>query len=266
MGIVGRHDALVGGEQHAGGGIARGRQLVERDIRPPSALAVVRQPTVPCGAHRHAAGGEKGDGTSAVGHNKTLHGTVKVTQSAPHVIDGTGTGERETGLDSGVVAVEYGPAQRYRLTGSDDIGMLGAYVGDNGAVGGLAHDNGPTVIAETYRFLAHPYHVVLVDHEQVLHVGAGVGDAPGGISVAPNHNHGNAGNGGTDDVESRRRKMGQIPGGRRGQPEMGVVGEDRLSVRRTPPGDDPVVGADIGRWRWWQGGKSPFEHTVIEGG
>ena len=89
---------------------------------------------------------------------------------------------------------------------------------------------------------------------QVLHIGPGVGEAPGHARGAAQHHKGQAGQGGTDHVERgvfvpagqlacRSFEVGVIPDGRRTQSQMRVVGQQGLARHGATSGHHPVVAA-----------------------
>ena len=83
--------------------------------------------------------------------------------------------------------------------------------------------------------------------EDVLHVGAGVGETPRqGIGAAEQH-EGHAGQCRAHDIDRGRlrpleRQVGEIPGGGGREPQVRIVGQQRLAGARTFARDDPVVG------------------------
>ena len=83
--------------------------------------------------------------------------------------------------------------------------------------------------------------------EQILRVGAGVGEAPGYGAVVPQHDRGYARQGRPDQLEARRLEVGEIPHARRLQAEMRIVGEQRPAGERSSWTDHPGVGADPAR-------------------
>ena len=71
--------------------------------------------------------------------------------------------------------------------------------------------------------------------EQILGVGAGVGEAPGYGAVVPQHHRGQARQGRPDQPEPGGLEVGEVPHAGRLQAEMRIVGEQR----RPPVVDRP---------------------------
>jgi hypothetical protein len=78
----------------------------------------------------------------------------------------------------------------------------------------------------------------------VLHVGPGVGEAPGEVFVLPEHDKRQARHRGAGDAVARRLDAREVPQRRRGQPQVRVVGDERLAGFAAAARDDPVVRAD----------------------
>ncbi len=91
--------------------------------------------------------------------------------------------------------------------------------------------------------------------EQVLDVGAGVGEAPGDPAIVPQHDTRHAGHAGADQLDLRRPQMRKIPVARRAQAQVRIVGKKRRAGGRATAGDDPGIGADAAGRRRWQGGR-----------
>ncbi len=84
-----------------------------------------------------------------------------------------------------------------------------------------------------------------VEQDEVAPIGVGVGESPGHVRVAANHERGRAGQRDADQTHRSRRlrplERGAIPRVRHTYREVHVVGDERRAVRRQPSGDDPVV-------------------------
>jgi hypothetical protein len=78
-------------------------------------------------------------------------------------------------------------------------------------------------------------------NEQILCVRSGVGESPGDALIAPQHDGRNARQRRADRMQIRRFEMGEVPDSRHVQPEMRVVGEQRLATLATAARDHPVV-------------------------
>jgi hypothetical protein len=81
---------------------------------------------------------------------------------------------------------------------------------------------------------------------QVLHIGAGVGEAPGDVFILAEHDHRQARHrraGGLEAVRARHFDARDVPQRRCRDLQMRVVGQQRLAARRLRAGDDPVVRA-----------------------
>ena len=83
--------------------------------------------------------------------------------------------------------------------------------------------------------------------EDVLHVGAEVGEAPGDVVVVADDDEGDSGKGDSGDVEvaggGRGFEVGLVPDAGDAVAEVHVVREERLAGGGVGSGDDPVVGA-----------------------
>ena len=82
--------------------------------------------------------------------------------------------------------------------------------------------------------------------EDVLDVGAGVGEAPGDVGVAADDDEGDAGEGEAFDVQRSGAvgvEGGFVPDVGGGEAEVHVVGEEWGAGGGVGAGDDPVVGA-----------------------
>ena len=95
--------------------------------------------------------------------------------------------------------------------------------------------------------------------EEVLHVGPGVGEAPGEVAGAAQQREGHPRQRRAHDLELRRRDMGEVPDARHLEAQVRVVGEQRLAGVRVFPAQRPGVGAEAGRTLQRQGGRERIE-------
>ncbi len=91
--------------------------------------------------------------------------------------------------------------------------------------------------------------------EQVLDIGAGIGQPPGGPAVVAEHDRRQAGKGRADQLQPGRLQVRQVPDARRLQPEMGIVREQGRPGPRPAARQHPGVGALPGRGRRRQDGR-----------
>ena len=81
--------------------------------------------------------------------------------------------------------------------------------------------------------------------EKVLRVGVGGGEAPGDMVVLPEQHDRRSGHRRAFDRKPGRDDAREVPQDRRLDPEMGIVGEDRLAGLGAGAGDDPFVGGAV---------------------
>ena len=93
---------------------------------------------------------------------------------------------------------------------------------------------------------------------EVLHVRAGVGEPPRDPVIAPQGDDGDARQRGPDEVPSRDMEVREIPDGGRRQPQVRVVGEQRLVAGAAAAGDHPVIRPGP----FWKLGWSECEHLL----
>ena len=84
-----------------------------------------------------------------------------------------------------------------------------------------------------------------VFHEEVLHVGLERGHPPGDPVVVPDQHGGDAGQRRAGRPQTGGVDRGEVPDGRRSQPEMRIVGEDRFAAGGPGAREDPGVAAEI---------------------
>ena len=268
MGIAGRHDARVGRADGAGGRVFAARQVLEGD----EALPVVgRIPARHGGAardlvggiaDRHAAGGDVADAAGGVGHHHVLHGHHVAAHVRDVAVDGAHCRVDHAGGDGGVVVGERGPLQRCDVAGRQHRVQTAVEAWQHGTMArapaldrAFAHAfdldghglDRERPVAVGRQILARLVRVDLLD-EQVLHVGAGVGEAPGHRIAAPEHDQRHAGERGADHVGRRRvrlpqRQMREVPDRGGAQLQVRIVGEQRLARGRACAGHHPVVGS-----------------------
>ena len=95
--------------------------------------------------------------------------------------------------------------------------------------------------------------------EEVLHVGPGVGEAPGEVARLAQQREGQPRQRRAHDLELRRLDMGEVPDARHLQAQVRVVGEQRLAGFRVFAAQHPGVGAEPGRAGQRQGGRERIE-------
>src|SRR5260370_6264766 len=79
---------------------------------------------------------------------------------------------------------------------------------------------------------------------QILNIGLIVGEATGNAFVVADDNKRSARQSDAVDVPTRRGEMDLVPGGRNGQLEMRIVGEQWLAGCGVGAADDPIVAAE----------------------
>ncbi len=220
-------------------------------------------------AQGHLANGFVEHRPRGVGRHQVLHRRVVVGVGGQQVGDRGGVVAAHAGQHGAVVVVERGPAQRqHKAPGVDQRAVAGLGVAQHRAVAGLAHGQRHVELAFDRnsfcaggkalpdRFIALAGHPVLRDvgrvdllNVEVLHVRAGVGEAPGHLRGAAQHHEGQTGQRGANDVECGcgagrgRLQPGNVPDGGGAQAQVRVVGQQRLAAGGVAAGDHPVVAA-----------------------
>ena len=218
---------------------------------------------------RHAAGRDEADVAGGIGIQHVLHRRAVAPGGGDERRPVAGGAETEQRLDADVVLCERGPAQRQHLIALEHgARRRRQQVGQHGAVPGLAYAQGlglgavhqDDLVADRERRKAVRRQilrgVVRIDplDEQVLGVGAGVGEAPGDLAVVAQHHPRQARHGGADQLALGRLEMGEIPGAGRAQAQMRVVGEQRRAARGAAAIQHPGVRAQARRRRRRQHG------------
>ena len=78
---------------------------------------------------------------------------------------------------------------------------------------------------------------------KVLHIGAGIGHAPGHFFGTTQHHKGQTRKCGPNHLQAWRLQAGKVPDGRCTQTQMGVVGQQGFAADSIASGDHPVVAA-----------------------
>ena len=275
MRIAGIRHALVGRGHKA----ARAAIVLRRLLVAQPALPVIAR--IPAGrrrhaaqviagrTHRHPACGLEADMSLHIGRHNALHGRVvdgECLEQFGHSLRPVGP---EAGLHRAVVRIQRRPAQGQRIAiGVDDLAILLLRVADHRAVARAAQRHPDIALAlDLEDFLAHDKlfpargRAVLagigrVDllQIQILHIGVGVGKAPGHLRRAAQHHKGHAGQGGPCHIQLAqgtavtgpalwRLKTREVPDGRSAQPQMRIVGQQGLAASGLAAGHHPVIAA-----------------------
>ena len=165
----------------------------------------------------------------------------------------------EAGLEGAVVVAKGGPSERDHVAGGSGAGRRRRCIAEDRAVAGLP-DAQRHVVAVLHLddLAAYPEPPVAVGRqvaggvlrvelldEEVLGVRAGVGKAPRGPAVVPEHHDRHSGKGRAHDVAPRPGEVGEVPDGGNGEAEVGVVREERLLRHAPRSAHDPAIGAGM---------------------
>ena len=281
MGIVGRRNPVVCGDDGAARRIVDPRKLVERDEAlpvvagiPPRlrhhagaspapfpvvvavAVAVIAA-TVP--PNWDAGGRDESDVPVDVGVGHVLLRRVEVPRGGDEAPPVPRMGQSEAGLQRAIVVPQRRPCECEHPCRVVARARLRPGIVEYRAVPRLAHvqhhvlvvpdpdalasdlELAPAVRGEVARWIRRvdPF------DEQVLDVGSGVGEAPGGTGVVPEHDHRHAGHGRSDDVPPRPGEVREVPDRGCREPEVRIVREDRLAGRAPRTVDHPAIGAGV---------------------
>ena len=281
VGVAWRRHALVGRGDPAPGAL---------DARPSADTVIlrgllIRQPALPVVARvparrrrhapnvvggiaqRHTACGLEADVALVVRSHHALHGRVVVRQPRKELIHALGLVGLEARQHGLVVIVQRAPAQRDHIFAQvQHLGVRLLNVAQHGAMaraaqlqqqvglaldadGFVAHGElGPSVGRAVLRGIGG----VDLLQIQVLHIGAGVGEAPGDLVGTAQHHKGQARQGGAYGINGaqgcavrrlarRGLQARKVPDGGGRQAQVRVVGQQRLAAHGAGARNHPVV-------------------------
>ena len=267
--VAGRGDLLVGIGDEAARRVALLRQCVHRQkagpvvARVPARCRRQAAQVVVGPAHRHPAGRDQRDVAGVVGHRHVLLRRQPGGTGAHKLVHRTRSVHRQGGGDDIVVGVQPGPAQRDGIAGPG-FGVQRvlshprqAGVRDHRPVAGGAHGVQHIGLALDLDDLLPGLEpgpavgrlvlvgIVGLDALQigVLHVGPGVGQAPGDVLVLAHQHAGHAGQGGAGDLQARHVDAGEVPQRRGRELEVRITRQQRFAGGGAAAGQHPAVRA-----------------------
>ena len=260
------HDPVVRGDDGAARWVVDPGKLVEGNESLPVVACIPPRPRHRAGTllavaapNRNQTGSDVPDVSVHVGVGDVLLRGMEVARVGDEALPVPRVREPEAGLQGEVVFAQRGPREREHSAGAGMVVRCAPGIIEDRAMPGLAHlqrhvlavldpnalaahvECAPAVRGEIARGIGR---IDLFD-EQVLNVRAGIGEAPCNVAVVPEHHHRHAGEGRAHGVHAGPREMHEIPDRRRGEPEVGIVREQRLAGHAPRPVDHPAIGAGV---------------------
>ncbi len=241
--IVVGHDLVVGRYDAARGGVVAARQRIEGDeavpvvFRLPAGRGCLALEVVVGLAQRDAAGRDESDVALGIRIDHVLLRRIEVARRSQEFVPIARGRQFAGGLHRHVVFAQRGPFEREREVLWQGVRRRLEHIGDQRAVARGAHHDRHVRLSlyldhfavgrELLPSLRREYPAFAVDafDVQILHIRAGVGEAPGDLAVASQHDCGHARQRRPHHVESRRRQMREIPDRGGGQAQVRVVGQ-----------------------------------------
>ncbi len=235
VGIVVRHDLVVGGDDVPARRVVFMGQVIERDVAFPVVLVVPsrhRYVAFTLGADGDAAWSVVTDVAVDVGIDKVLRRHDVRAQGAAEIVPVLCVLQTEEGLHRRIVVLERGPAQgqcggRIAQNVRDERAMP---AGTRRPVDRLVLAFDPNCLADNGQWLPRAVDFDLVGvgrvdalDVEVLHVGTEVGHAPGDVLVMADDDRRQAGQRCAHRVQIAALQTGQIPDGRNLGGEVRVV-------------------------------------------